>query len=46
MNNRKLLMVFGAFLLAVALSLVVRLLDDAKEMERHNSKDASSTSGR
>ena len=30
MNNRKILLVFGAFLLAVALSLVVRLLDARK----------------
>lgn len=44
MKNRKTLLVFGAFLLAVLLSLIVRLLDSRKVKDCQDSPDAASRS--
>ena len=44
MKNRRILLVFGAFLLAVVLSLIVRLLDVRKVQDCQDSSDAASRS--
>ena len=44
MKNRKILLVFGAFLLAVVLSLIVRLLDARKVKDCQDSPGAASRS--
>jgi len=46
MNNRKMLLVFGAFLLAVALSLIVRILDARKPKVNQDSAGVASRSDR
>ena len=44
MKNRKILLVFGAFLLAVALSIIVRTLDSRKIRGRQDSQGVDSGS--
>ena len=46
MNSHKILLVFGAFLLAMALSLIVRLLEDRKVRSRQGKKGVDSASDR